>query len=73
MDSYMAKVANGQSFLVIKRSRPVFRMNPPYEEPPKVKVNLAQWKKAAGMLKGRKAPEALKWQRQIRKEWNTIK
>lgn len=33
------------------------------------RINLSQWKKAAGMLRGRRMPDPLRWQRKIRKEW----
>ena len=31
---------------------------------------LAAWESMAGIWKGRKLPDAVKWQRKIRKEWD---
>ena len=32
-------------------------------------VDLKAWKAAAGILKGRRIPDPVAWQRKIRKEW----
>ena len=33
------------------------------------RVRIELWRKAAGILKNRKMPDPVKWQRKIRKEW----
>lgn len=58
------KVAQGQSFTVVKRSKPVFRVVPASNP----KADLAAWRKLAGVWKGRKGPDPVKWQRKIRAE-----
>jgi len=37
--------------------------------PKRKKVNLDEWKRAAGILKHRRIPNPVSWQRKIRKEW----
>ncbi|MEK7618330.1 MAG: type II toxin-antitoxin system prevent-host-death family antitoxin [Patescibacteria group bacterium] len=59
------KVARGQSFIVVRRSKPVFEINPVHTSKP---IDLRAWKKAAGMWKGRGGPDPVKWQRKIRQE-----
>lgn len=56
-------VAKGNEYVVVKRSKPLFRVIPADS-----KANLAAWKKFAGIWKGRKIPDPLKWQRKIRRE-----
>ncbi|HEX9722460.1 MAG TPA: hypothetical protein VGA53_04295 [Candidatus Paceibacterota bacterium] len=41
----------------------------PIPQAQKRKYNLALWQKAAGILKNKKLPDAVQWQREIRKEW----
>jgi antitoxin (DNA-binding transcriptional repressor) of toxin-antitoxin stability system len=60
------KVARGESFVVVKRSKPLFEVIPVRKQQP---VNLAMWKKAAGMLKGKNIGDPVSWQRKIRREW----
>lgn len=36
------------------------------------RVDIEAWKKASGIIKHRKIPNPVKWQRQIRKEWERI-
>jgi antitoxin (DNA-binding transcriptional repressor) of toxin-antitoxin stability system len=65
-------VAKGNEYIVVKRSRPLFRIvraNTPVRQ----SANLDDWKKFAGILKGRGGPDPLKWQKKIRGEWETIK
>lgn len=38
--------------------------------PQKRKYNLAVWKKAAGILKHKRIPDPVEWQRKIRNEWD---
>lgn len=33
------------------------------------KIDWKAWKKAAGILRGRRIPHPIKWQREIRQEW----
>lgn len=37
--------------------------------PKQKRIALDAWRRAAGMLKGRTIPDAVVWQRKIRKEW----
>lgn len=37
---------------------------------PKAKPDWEAWKKAKGILKGRRIPDPIIWQRKIRKEWD---
>jgi hypothetical protein len=37
-----------------------------------LKRNWNVWEKAAGIWKNKKSPDHLKWQKQIRKEWDRI-
>lgn len=62
-----AKTARGESFIVVRRSKPLFEINPLRR--PRKPVNLEDWKKFAGILKGKKIEDPVKWQRRIRKEW----
>jgi hypothetical protein len=40
-----------------------------YREPLRVKRDIRAWKALAGIWKGRKLPDILRWQKNIRKEW----
>ncbi len=68
-------VAKGNEYVVVKRSRPLFRIVPTQQVPalrlPSSEIDA--WRKLAGSLKGRKGPDPLKWQKKIRSEWETIK
>lgn len=57
-------VAKGNEYVVVKRSRPLFRILPARDP----KTQLAAWRKLAGVWKGHKGPDPLKWQKKIRQE-----
>ncbi len=63
-------VAKGNEYVVVKRSRPLFRVVPEYRSPARrvTDSEIAAWRKLAGSLKGRKGPDPLKWQKKIRRE-----
>ena len=75
MDKYVAAVAHGKSFLVMKRSRPVFQMNPIKE------MDLSEdgkgWKTVVDFTKIRKGgvpiEEAMKALQALRKREDTNK
>ena len=64
-------VAEGHEYVVVRRSEPLFKVSMANTTPGKP-VDLEPWKKFIGMLKGKRGPDPLKWQKKIRKEWETI-
>ena len=59
------RTAKGESFIVVRRSKQLFEINPLRRRRP---LDLAAWKKMAGIWKNRKGPDPVKWQRKIRAE-----
>lgn len=60
------RTAKGESFLVMKRTKLLFEINPARQNEP---ANLLEaWRKLRGVLKGKKIEDPVKWQKRIRAE-----
>lgn len=60
-------VAKGHEYLIVKRSRPLFRIVPASAQARRP-IDLSAWRKLAGVLKGKKIEDPVKWQKRIRAE-----
>ncbi len=65
-------VAIGNEYVVVKRSQPMFKIVGPdvVSQKSSSRGQVEAWKKLAGILKGKKIEDPVKWQKKIRKEWD---
>ncbi len=60
------RTAKGESFLVMKRTKLLFEINPARQNKPDNLLDA--WKKLRGILKGNKISDPVAWQKKIRSE-----